>query len=74
MSIDEANEDLELNLPSGDFDTLAGFVLDRLGHIPHEGETLEYDNLKIEVIEMRALKIETVKVTRLNRAEYGLQG
>ena len=74
MSVDEANEDLDLNIPSGDFDTVAGFVLDRLGHIPHEGETLEYEDLKIEVIEMRELKIETVKVTRLNRAEYGLQG
>ena len=73
MSIDEANEELELNLPDGDFDTVAGFVLDRLGRIPDEGETLEYDALKIEVIEMRALKIETVKVTRMNTSEHGLQ-
>ena len=71
MSIDEANEDLKLNLPSGDFDTLAGFVLDCLGRIPREGETLEYEDLKIEVIEMRALKIETVKVTRANAAQSG---
>ncbi len=71
MSIDEANEELSIDLPDGDFDTLAGFVLDRLGHIPVEGETLEYNNLKIEVIEMRALKIETVKVTRSQHAEEG---
>lgn len=64
MSIDEANEELRINLPDGDFDTLAGFVLDRLGYFPKEGETLEYDNLKIEVIEMKAFKIETVKITR----------
>ena len=74
MSIDEANEELELNLPTGDFDTVAGFVLDRLGHIPREGETLEYENLKIEVIEMRSLKIETVKVTRANAVDEVLQG
>ena len=74
MSIDEANEELSINLPAGDYDTLAGFVLDRLGHIPGEGETLEYDNLKIEVIEMRALKIETVKVTRAQHAEDGALG
>ena len=71
MSIDEANEELSIDLPDGDFDTLAGFVLDRLGHIPVEGETLEYNNLKIEVIDMRALKIETVKVTRSQHAEEG---
>ena len=74
MSIDEANEELELNLPDGDFDTLAGFVLDKLGHIPDEGEILEYEDLKIEVIEMRALKIETIKVTRASTVEYGWQG
>ena len=73
MSIDEANEELDLNLPSGDFDTVAGFVLDRLGHIPNEGETLDYEDLKIEVIEMRALKIETVKVTRSHAAQPGLR-
>ncbi len=69
MSIDEANEELGINLPDGDFDTLAGFVLDRLGHIPEEGETLEHENLKIEVVEMRALKIETLKVFRAQATE-----
>ena len=74
MSVDEANEDLDLNIPDGDFDTVAGFVLDRLGHIPREGETLEYEGMKIEVIEMRALKIEAVKVTRTNAAEPDWKG
>ena len=73
MSIDEANEELKLNLPDGDFDTLAGFVLDKLGHIPDEGEILEYEDLKIEVTDMRALKIETVKVTRAKTAQFGRQ-
>ena len=68
MSIDEANEELPINLPDGDFDTIAGFVLDRLGSIPEEGDTLEYENLKIEVIEMRAFKIETVRITRAGPA------
>lgn len=70
MSVDEANEDLELDLPLGDFDTLAGFVLDRLGYIPDEGETLEYDNLKIEIIERRALKIERLKITKITRPRF----
>lgn len=64
MDIDEANEELALALPEGDFDTVAGFLLDVLGHIPEEGEELDYENLHIEIIEMRDLKIETVRVTR----------
>ncbi len=64
MSIDEANEELSLGLPEGEFDTVAGFVLEVLGHIPEENEELEYENLQIRIIEMRDLKIETIRVVR----------
>ena len=65
MDIQDANEELSLGLPEGDFDTVAGFLLEKLGHIPEEGEEVEYNNLHIRIIEMRDLKIETVRVTRL---------
>ena len=65
MDIQEANEELFLGLPEGDFDTVAGFLLEVLGHIPEEGEEIEYENLHIRIIEMRDLKIETVRVTRI---------
>ena len=64
MSIDEVNEELGINLPEGDFETIAGFLLDALGHIPTEGEQYESDNLKLEVTEMKELKIEAVRVTK----------
>ena len=63
MSIDEANDELSLGLPDGDFDTVAGFVLEVLGHIPEQGEVLDYKNLNIRIIEMRDLKIETIRIT-----------
>lgn len=63
MSIEEAEEDLNIELPDGDFETVAGFVLSSLGHIPIAGEHLEYNNLKLEVTEMNNLKIETIKLT-----------
>jgi len=34
MRIEEANEEMGLELPSGDYETVAGFVLNLLGHIP----------------------------------------
>ena len=64
MSIDETREELGIDLPSGDFETIAGFVLDILGHIPTQGEQFEYGNLKIEITNMKDLKIETVKLTK----------
>ena len=38
--------------PEGEYETLAGFVLDRLGRIPKEGDAFVYDGWRIEVAEM----------------------
>jgi len=64
MRVEDANEELSLGLPHGDYDTVAGFVLSLLGYIPREGEQLRYDGLKLVIIEMRGLKIEKILVTK----------
>jgi len=64
MRIDEANQELELGLPAGDYDTVAGFLLSLLGHIPKEGERIKYGNLKMTVTNMRELRIEKIMVTK----------
>ena len=62
--IEEANEELELNLPGGDYETVAGFILSHLGRIPKQGEHFKYQNLKFVITEMRGMKIEKVIVTK----------
>lgn len=62
--VEEANDELGLELPLGDYETVAGFILSRLGRIPRQGEQLKYRNLKFVITEMRGLKIEKVMVTR----------
>jgi putative hemolysin len=62
--IEEANEELGLNLPSGDYETVAGFILSHLGQIPKQGEQFKYQNLKFVITEMRGMKIAKVIVTR----------
>ena len=62
MSILEANENLDIDLPEGDYQTLAGFVLEQLGHIPQEGESFRYGEIQLEVKEMQAVKIHRVEV------------
>ena len=64
MRLDDANEKLELELPEGDYETVAGFVLDLLGRIPKEGEQLKYNNLKFVITEMKGVKIERILVTK----------
>lgn len=63
LSIEEAREELGLALEEGPYDTIAGFVLSRLGHIPHPGESVIVGEHLLTVGEMRGLKIETLQIT-----------
>jgi len=68
MRIEEANEEMELELPEGDYETVAGFILNLLGHIPKPNEQLRYKGLKLVITEMRGLKIEKILLTKERQA------
>ena len=65
VGIPEINEELDLGLPEGDYQTVAGFILDSLGRIPEEGDMVEFKNLRMTVKEMNGVKIETVELRRM---------
>jgi len=73
MRIEEVNEEMELDLPEGDYETVAGFVLYLLGHIPKQNEQLRYKGLKLVVTEMRGRKIEKILLTKEKQAVEALQ-
>ncbi len=64
LRIEEANDELGLGLPTGDYETVAGFVLSHLGRIPKKGEHLRYRDLKLTILEMKGMKVEKILVTR----------
>jgi CBS domain containing-hemolysin-like protein len=64
MRVDEANDKLALDLPDGEYETVAGFVLSQLGHIPKEGEQLVHNDLRLVITEMKGVKIEKILITR----------
>jgi CBS domain containing-hemolysin-like protein len=61
---DELAESTGFRLPEGPYETLAGFIMARLGHIPVEGETVEEHGWKFTVVEVQRRRIEKVRVTR----------
>ena len=63
LSIDELNELLDLELPDDDWDTVGGFVLGTLGHVPQEGENVEYDGHRFAAEKMEGRRIAPVRVT-----------
>jgi len=64
MRLDDANEKLDLDLPEGEYETVAGLVLSLLGRIPREGEQLRFGNLKIVITEMKGVKIGKILITK----------
>jgi putative hemolysin len=68
MRVEEANEEMKLEIPEGEYETVAGFVLDLLGHIPRQGEQLKYKSLKIIITEMRGMKIEKIRLIKERHA------
>jgi len=69
LHVIEANERMGLDLPEGEYDTLAGFLLEHLGRLPEQGEHISIGNVQFRVLEMKGLKIERVLVTRVRPAE-----
>ena len=50
VSIDQLNDLLNVSVEGDGFDTLGGFVYQRLGRLPSAGDTVEYDGLVVKVI------------------------
>lgn len=65
VGITELNEELGIEIPEGDYQTLAGFVLHRMGRIPEIGDRLEYDDLSITVKAMDGVRIDEVELLRV---------
>ena len=50
---------------AGDFETVAGFLINRLGHLPKSGERVEHGDVVFEVVDMDGRRIDKVLVTRV---------
>jgi CBS domain containing-hemolysin-like protein len=65
MTIDELNDLIHAQLPTGDWDTVAGLVFDRLGHVPTQGEEVEVDGHRIRVERVQGRRIARVRIAPL---------
>lgn len=66
--------DLGIVVPEGRYATLAGFILDRLGHIPEVGAAVELDGWRLTVTAMNERAIAQVRAVRRTPAEAGHAG
>jgi CBS domain containing-hemolysin-like protein len=61
--IDEINELLGEELPSGEWDTVGGLVFDALGHVPTEGECARVNGFVFCAERVQGRRIVSVRVT-----------
>ena len=64
--------DLGVSLPEGAYATVAGLILDRLGRIPAEGDAVEIDRWRLEVLAMDRNAIGRVRLVPLG--DHGRPG
>lgn len=61
--IDEINERFDLKIPTGEFETIAGFILDQSGTIPAVNDRLALDKFRIEILKASQNRIDLVRLS-----------
>jgi putative hemolysin len=65
LNLDEVRTQIGVDLPDGPYETLAGYVMACLGHVPRLGEAVEVDGHRLEVTELDGRRVSRVRVTPL---------
>jgi CBS domain containing-hemolysin-like protein len=63
IHLDEVEDLTGFEVPEGPYETLAGFVLASLGHLPSPGERVRHDGWVFEVVDMERRRIASIRVT-----------
>ena len=68
LEIGEANDELGLDIPEGDYETIAGFFLEQAQQLPDIGSRVRFGSLRMQVTELEGTKITSIRVRRVTEA------
>ena len=63
VEVDYINENFNLSIPAGDYETIAGFITNRIGRIPLQGETVSFDGFTFFIVRANQIRIDIVRLT-----------
>jgi putative hemolysin len=63
IEIDFLNEKYKLGIPEGDYETIGGFIIEKLGRIPAQGENIVIDNFNFLIARAVPARIDLVRLT-----------
>jgi len=64
VSIGEMTDRLGIEVEDGEFETVGGFVLARVGRVPAVGEAFDLDGLRVDILEAERRRIHKVRIRR----------
>ncbi len=70
LHADEVEEVSGFEMPVGDYETVAGFLLDQLGRLPVEGEIVRYEGWQFEVVAMDGRRIASIEMVAPDPADH----
>ena len=62
--ITDINKRLDINLPEGKYETIAGLLLEYFGHIPRENEQISIENVHLTIKKIQGVRIREVAITK----------
>ena len=65
LSIDALNEELDVELPDTEWDTVGGLVFNLLGHVPVEGESVRFQGLEFRAERIAGRRIVSLQIKRV---------
>ena len=71
VPVDDMAERLDVAVERHGFETVAGYLLARLGRVPRVGETLAVDQVAVEILDGEARRVQRVRIRRLESAGAG---
>ncbi|WP_336649485.1 hemolysin family protein [Kocuria rosea] len=69
LIIQEVPEETGLVIPEGSYETVGGFIMERLGRVARTGDVVEIEDYRLEVIGTDRNRVERVRIIRLPQTE-----
>jgi putative hemolysin len=63
LNLDDFADETGIELPEGPYETVAGFIVSELGHVPTAGEVVEFEGYRLKVTELDGRRASRVRVT-----------
>lgn len=62
VEVDLINEKYHLNIPVGSYETIGGYIIEKTGKIPKQGETFLFDDFQILIIRADKVRVDLIKL------------